>query len=324
MIVGGLFEALTTLRSAALEDEATTTAALRAADELVGRDDRAGARLLLCAAKGALPHDARVTAALRALRPRPTTAAVLHGVLAGLASATVLVLGIVMGVRAIGLVGGLAIGLVVRFSPMTGLTLPESRAWRGLRTLRYDPALGRGDTSGASGWYGLAGIGGFVATLTAIAVGLSALGSGGTWPLWATSGAAFLAWIALLAAGSVGAVLLARWARRASGRRRLASRLATAGAQAEQHAAVCACWDVISTWGPDARLYAERHLVASQDPLPIAVPGAELRRCPTAGVPWLVGPIGRDARYLALRGVVRDVADDDDEPAAEASVGFYL
>jgi hypothetical protein len=79
---------------------------------------------------------------------------------------------------------------------------------------------------------------------------------------------------------------------------------------------------VISTWGPDARLYAERHLVASQDRLPIAVPGAELLRCPTAGVPWLVGPIGRDARYLALRGVVRDVADE--EESAQASVGFYL
>ncbi len=325
VIVDGLFEVLTTLRTAALEDEATTTAALRTADELVERGDRAGARLLLRAAAGALPHDRRVTAALRALRPRPTAAALLRGVLVALVSAALVSLGIVLDVRAMGLVGGLVVGLVVRFSPMTGLTLPESQAWRGLRTLRYDPALGRGDTSSASGWYGLAGIGGFVATLTAIAVGLSALGPGGTWPLWATSSAAFLAWIALLAAGSVGSVLLARWARRASGRRRLASRLATARAQAEQHASVCACWEVISTWGPDATLYAERHLVASQEPLPIAVPGAELRRCPTAGVPWLVGPIGRDARYLALRGVVRDAVDDvEAETAGEASVGFYL
>jgi hypothetical protein len=41
-------------------------------------------------------------------------------------------------------------------------------------------------------------------------------------------------------------------------------------------------------------------------------------------VPWLVGPIGRDARYLALRGVVRDAVDDvEAETAGEASVGFY-
>ncbi|MCB2176204.1 MAG: hypothetical protein KQH57_10385 [Actinomycetales bacterium] len=323
VLATAVIDALSALQNAAADDAAALDAVLEVAGRLERRGDDAGARLLLGAARSGLPRDRRVRAALRRLSPRSTFADAARVVVAVAVLAAAVVAGAVWHLRAAGLVGAGALGLYLRLAPVPGFTRPEGQVWQGVRTLRYDPAVGRADTSGGSGWYGLAGIGGFVVTFIVMAIGLTALGEGGSWPAWSVSSAGMVGMLAVLVAGTAGGVLGARSLRHALGRRRRARSRAADHALAERHATVCRCREVDVTWGPDARLYAERHLVPAPVPPPVRLPGGELRLCPVSSMPWLVGPLGAGGRELALRGALREVAN----PVAEdesGRTGFYL
>lgn len=317
-------DALGTLRTAAADDAAALDAVLETAERLERRGDVAGARLLLGAARSGLPRDRRVRAALRGLSPRSTFADLARMAVVAAVVAAALVAGVVWHLRVTGLVGAGALAVYLHLTPVRGLTRPESQVWRGLRTLRYDPAVGRADSSGGSGWYGLAGIGGFVVTFIGLAAALNALGEGGSWPAWSLSDGGVLVLLASLVAGTAGAVLGARSLRHAVGRRRRARHSAGERARAELQAMVCRCWEIDVTWGPDARLYAERHLVGVPAPSPVRPAGGELRRCPVSSIPWLVGPLGTGGRELALRGALREVADPQAEQGDGGRTGFYL
>ncbi|MBO1753408.1 hypothetical protein J4G33_16495 [Actinotalea sp. BY-33] len=321
-----------TLRGAAVDDAATRNAVMRTAGALNERGDRAGARLLLRVATGMLPRDAAMETALRRSRPEPSRALLVRLAGVGLATSVAVAYVVVRGaaspqtlgaeIRGTTLVLAAVLGLVTRLSSLPGFTMPETRVWRGLRSMRYDPVEARGGTSGISGWLGVAGVLGAVATMVTIAGVLSGATSDGAWPLWATTGGSMVLWLVLTAAGGAGGVLVLRQVRGAVGRRRVARARAEAAARADQLATVCACWDSISTWGADARRYAERHLTIAGPPVPVAVPDSRLRMCPASGLPWLTGPLGQGERFVALKGALRDV---DDSPAGRpATQGFYL
>lgn len=328
-----VFGAYGTLRAVAVEDAPTRDAVLATAGALEVRGDRAGARLLLRSAAGMLPRDASIRAALRRLRPAASRGVVLRLVgsaLAVLAAVTFVVvrgtsspetLGTDIRTTGLALVG--VLGVAMRLSPLAGFTMPETTAWRGLRSLRFDPMEGPRGGAGGSGWLGVAGIVGAVVTFATIAVVLSTLTPTGTWPLWAVTGSAMVLWLVMTATGAAGAVLVMRQVRLVVGRRRVARARAEARKQADRRAAVCACWDVFSTWGPDAQRYVERHLAVPGPTVPVAVPDAQLRLCPTTGLPWLVGPIGEHGRFLAIKGALRDV-DDSAAEGAPAPTGLYL
>jgi len=309
-------------------------AMVRTAGGLDARGDMAGARLLLRTAVTAMPRDRRMTTALRHRRPKGTASTALKiGALTLVVAALVAVL-VRMHLGGGGLLIGLALVFGSRVIPHPGLTAAESRLWRGLGSLQFDPELGDTgeETSGSHGWYGVVAIGGAVAGAVLGAQVPGWFSTAGQAPAWSTSGGALLAWLGLsLIAGAL-AFFGARRVHRTLLRRSAERDSAGAQAVGEHHAGVCQCWDITSLWGTAAGIYAERHLVQMPGPaLPVPV-GGQLRRCPTTGLPWLVGPLGRDGRRLALRGVARAA-----EPAvagqAEAaptatseppSVGYYL
>lgn len=329
-ILTALFSAHATLRETEDDKALVLDAVIRAAHALGQRGDRAGARLLLRLADRSAPRNAALRRVSRELRSPMTGTIALKTAGIVLLGALITVGFVVWGVLAshdpmvgarVAILLALPLGLLVRRTTVPGLTVTESRVWRGLGTLRYDPSTGRATNEGTSGWYGVAGIVGAVATFTVIAIVLTRLTPTGTWPLWAVSGSSMLLWLALTAFGAAGGVLAMRRVRHGLTRRRQKAARAAQQAQAERSAGVCTCWDTYATWGRSARLLVEHHLTVPGPPVPLPLPDAQVRLCPTTGLPWIVGRLGAHGRFVALRGALRDV---DDSSNGAASTGLYL
>lgn len=304
-------------------DDVTPSSALAVATGLVARGDRSGARLLLRATAAQTPRSADLRRMLGSLTPRwavvRTTGAV---VVAAVAIAGLLALAL-RGGRPMSLLFAAGFWLWHRFVPLAGLTQSESRVWRGLGALSYDEVTDAVATPDADrrGWYGVAGIVGAIAGLTLCLTVLPDLAAALGAPGLLEQDGGLAVWLAvsigLAVAGYCGVRALHLRSRRRTAERR---RRAAEDAQLAD-AARCRCWHEAQLGGLLARHYADGHLVVEpQWSRAVARLGrdAAVARCPQTGSSWLVGPLGADGRWLALRGPA-PVA-----PQVTTESGFYL
>lgn len=283
----------------------------RAAELLRARGDVAGARLLLRAWRGLVPRRPELDAALRSVTPPAARWAGAAGnavvVLTVLAA-----LGLSVAVRHA--VPGLVISLVVflwrRFGPTPGLTREEALVDQRLSALHVDPDRGVviGEPSNNRGWYGVAGIGGAIVGFVCAGM-ISATPTGQQWSLGLGAALLWLGIPAVLAAAAVWGARALHVGRRGSTRVR---RGAEEDAARAARASACVCWRAPSLVGDVAAAYAQHHLVDAGEATVGALRGGAGRvaSCPQTAIPWLVGPLGDDGRWLALRGALPDGGPD--------------
>ncbi|MDM7854289.1 hypothetical protein [Cellulomonas alba] len=301
--------------------------AVAIAQGLLERGDVAGARLVLRTTLMLVPSSAEVRAALGAVPARrPVTVVAVATALAAVLIGGLIALTTVVpapGVRVIGIVAvSLGGALWARRVPLPGMTAAESAVWRDVRGLVWDEQEQRlvppGNRNG--GWYGIAAIAGLAAGTALVAPALAALSAlaGSGFAAWADSGSAGFAYLAGAALGTAGGVLLVRWAIRARRRSRARRELSARAQSRAREGASCRCWSDAWLRGWLAEETAAQHLADAQ--ALAVIPGSQVRRCPSTGTLWLVGPLAADGLWLALRGDAPRAAPQPDQQGD----GFYL
>lgn len=292
---------------------------LAASAELRARGDDAGARLLLEAVVRTQPPHVALTAALREVTPQ---AAMRRHALLATAAFLPAVLLVPVGPLAIPVVA-LFRRLWYEYVRLPGLGRVDSDVLRGIRSLRFDANRGQVEHDGTSptGWYGVGGILGLTAgAFAAVRLSEAATASLGPDPvrdgvLWVT---------ALVGAPTLGVLAAVRVVRR---RRVAAGHAARARAERQllASAGTCRCWTSRTITGALAAAYLERHLEPVTDDAAVREvrhrlgDGARVVRCPSLGMVWVAGAIGRHRSPLALRGVIPTTPSAGDE-----KVGLYL
>lgn len=288
--------------------------ALAAAAELVRRDDRSGARLLLEAVTHRHPPIAAVTTALRELdatasehrRYRRRKGAVIA------VAAPVFLYLTVFGLIA----GHVAMGAWRRRVRLPGLDLVESQASRILSRQRYDPVTDQVVTSdGQTRVDGVDALGAVLGLFAGALVGVPANQALPDHPVIGLC-VALGAVLGLGVAGWAGA----RELRVAHARRRRDRRAAAAGRARLSEASKCSCWQTNVVVGPFARSYLDLHLTSQSAGglAGLALSDVSLAACPTTGHLWLVR-YGGD-RTTLLRGAPPEQA----QPDSDLPVGLYL
>lgn len=293
--------------------------AVEVARNLVARDDKAGARLLLRAYTTLVQRDPRIRAEPARVRPSWHFLPML--------SATLVVLGLISFGRVqyvqghamsiLATVPFIAMALLPRI-PIPGLTLPESYLWRAFRFTTWDPDTGIAVRGQHTGWYGLAGIigaiSGFVVGMVALPAAQAGLGQDRV--AWETSGASFPTALALAAIGGVVSALVVRRLFTRVEQRRIREQLR----QSRLQSGTCHCTSLHALRGMTADDYLRDHLV-SRDGSDAPLPGCTVVACPQVGVLWLSGPIGMADAHLLLRGAAPEF---EETSVGTARDGFYM
>ena len=279
---------------------------LTAARLLRTRGEAPAALLLLTAAERGGPPNPAVTEAYRRAAPtRP-------GMTPWLRFGTIVagaVAGLLLGAGLVGLVLTVAaIAAWRRWIPIRGWTLIDSRLYRSLRSIQYDPVsrgprvLGGESADGPRLLWMLAGL-----ALGGLLVG-PLLAS--TLPAGAGSDLGGTLWLGVaLAGGYVGY----QW-----GLRKTHHRTAPTNPTLSP---TCRCATTAWFAGRTADDYAQRHLTgATFEPVPA---GSTVLQCPSLGVPWLRIPVTKDGGVYLIRGVSARV--DAGLPSQTTTTsGFYL
>jgi hypothetical protein len=288
---------------------------------LTERDDVAGARLLFQAVHVRRPREASLAAAAVALEPREAMKR--YRLACGLAC-LLLIPAVPLGLVGIVLFwGGRRLWLTRVTVP--GFSLVDSRAWRSLRSLRFDTTRQRTasarDTSAANV---LGAVLGFCAGMPLAAVSLWALDAVIDESNPSNVGMVILISAVLLALGGAtfaGHNLSQRLQRRIT-KHRLAKQAAKAERKLRADAQACRCWQAIHITGLAARWYLQDHLVEQADirqrsgALSGLGEDTRLGKCPNTGVLWLGTQFDTPGRAMLLRGV---------GPAPGGGVpGFYM
>lgn len=304
---------------------------LDTATELVRRDDRSGAALLLKWVNRLDPQGQRVKAAFLPLSPRKV--GLRRGmVMTVLWLAAAVVAGYALWHTMPGLLLPLA-GVALlwhRYVPLPGMSLVDSRLYRRIRPIQAEPL-----TSSEIRTYCIVGVVTLAFCAMWAAIALAAIGSrlGMAWnqlPLWIE----VLVWT--VAMGVVPALVgLAGWRIR----RRRKAREADRRKIAEQRELVatsgrCRCWDTAVLLGPEVEGYLAGHL----HPLPLPAVMAELNEahrdlalrtayCSQTGAAWLGMTISAEGACYLLRGplgINSGQPHDDRAGVVETGTGFYL
>ncbi len=266
---------------------------------------QAALMLLTAAANGAPPNPAIAEAYERAAPTRP-------GMTPWTRAATIAVgtvVGLLVGIGLVGLVLTVAgIAAWRNFIPIRGWTLADSRIFRSLRAVQYDPVSRGHRVQGGESADG--------PRLLWMLLGL-ALGSLVIGPLLATSIPSGLGsdlggtlW---LGSSLAGGFLGYQWGLRKT------HHLIAVGPSLV--APTCRCATTPMLAGSAADDYAARHLTPTASTAVTA--GSTVLTCPALGLPWLRVPVNTDGAVYLLRGIATRV--DAGLPGQDsATSGFYL
>ncbi|MCW2809640.1 MAG: hypothetical protein JWP61_98, partial [Friedmanniella sp.] len=216
----------------------------------------------------------------------------------------------------------IGLGLWYRYVKMPGLSLVDSRLWRGASWLSLKPVTRRD----------LIAIG--ATTMVSIPVGVTAaltvlesLGRSGPPPL----GQQVLVWALSLGVLPTVVGLLARRRRRREALRDEQVRL-----RAERHAMVtssgrCRCWTCDTVSGSAVAVYLDCHLSpvglpAALEPVAADFPGARLRTatCEQTGAAWLAVQLSEEGAVCLFRSALADRPAPGPVNPAASGTGFYL
>jgi len=223
--------------------------------------------------------------------------------------ATGAVAGLVLGVGLLGLIFSIgAIAAWRRWVPLRGWTLVDSRLYRSLRSIRYDPVSRRPRLPGG----GSADPSRLRWMLAGLALGTLVVGPllGCTIPSGPGSNTGAALWLASAVAGAIIGYLRApsrKTRRKAPTKPTVAPR--------------CCCATTAWYGGRDAEDYAQRHLTsATFHPVPA---GSTVLQCPALGGFWLRIPVTADGGVYLLRGVSARIEAGLPSPRP-AHTGLYL